>query len=400
MPDSGDPPRQAAAPRRRGRWRRAPGSGRGTLRDLLRERHGNVAVVLAVALPAVFAFAALSIDMSYAYWMRNKVQITASTAALAAASQLPDQAEVIATARTFAEKNMATGRHGIVMQDSDVVLGNWDEDSLAFTPAATPFNAVQVTARRTGDNGNALDLFLSPVIGKSSTDISASAIAVFGSRTVWDVVVVQDVTVSFAGEIDEARVADVSLLSCIRNNLLGSQVGLAAFTGVAHNIEDILPVGEDEDYQTLQQAIDGFQTCDQPDAIAECSGTHIAAGIEKAIELFANPLYEPASGEVQKAIVLVSGGVPNPGGPNEGLSVLEMMNMAIDQANAAAAQDISVYAVYLEQDEFSQDAALAQEFFPNLIRGQGVFEYTTDPDDLETLLSGICEDRLALRLVE
>ncbi len=398
MPESGG--RVQGAPRAGRRASRASGIGCGRIRAFLGDRHGNVAVVLAVALPAVFAFAALSIDLSYAYWMRNKVQVTASTAALAAASQLPDQAQAITTAKTFAAKNMATGQHGLVMQDSDVVLGHWDEDSRAFTAADTPFNAVKVTARRTEANGNPLDLFLSPVIGKSSADISASAIAVSSTRSVWDVVVVQDLTRSFSAEIDEARVANVSLLSCIRDNLLNSQVGLAAYTGDAHDIEDILPVGVQEDYETLERAIEDLRTCDQPASVAECSGTHIAAGIRQAVELFANPLYTPGAGDVQKAIVLVSDGIPSPGGPTEGLSSEQMMSMAVTQADAAARADISVYAVYLEQNEFSEDAVTAQNFFPQLIRGEGVFEFTTDPNDLADLLSGICEDRLALRLVE
>ena len=57
----------------------------------------------------------------------------------------------------------------------------------------------------------------------------------------------------------------------------------------------------------------------------------------------------------------------NPGrsGCDLGLSAEQMMSMAVAQADAAARADISVYAVYLEQDEFSEDAVAAHLYEPS-----------------------------------
>ncbi|MGH8597847.1 MAG: TadE/TadG family type IV pilus assembly protein, partial [Gammaproteobacteria bacterium] len=58
------------------------------LTDLLRDRCGIVAVVMAASLPVFLGFLALSIDMGYAYWMRNMLEVTAESAALAATAQV------------------------------------------------------------------------------------------------------------------------------------------------------------------------------------------------------------------------------------------------------------------------------------------------------------------------
>ena len=60
---------------------------------------------------------------------------------------------------------------------ADVEPGSWDGENRVFTAGGTPTNAVRTTARRSQANGNPLGLFFARVIGISTSDVSAFAIA-------------------------------------------------------------------------------------------------------------------------------------------------------------------------------------------------------------------------------
>ena len=166
---------------------------------------GAVYIWTAFGIIAMIGFGGLAIDMSYAYSTRNMLQVTASSAALAAAPELPDQGQAIAKALEYVEENMPSANHGAVLVNSDVVFGNWDSLTETWTPGAAPVNALEVTTRRSTDNGNRLDLFLSPILGLGFLDMEASAVAYAKAATAWDVVIVQDVTGTFTEEIGDAR---------------------------------------------------------------------------------------------------------------------------------------------------------------------------------------------------
>ncbi len=185
------------------------GTKRGSL-AMWRDQDGISAIVFAIFLPALVAFTALAIDMSYAYWTRTQLQHAASSAALAGASQLNvDEATVKAEAIVYANINLPTAQNGTTLVAADVILGNWDPDcaavavgavahALCFTPMGTTggpgiacnnpvpqetndncltIDAVRATTRRAQLNGNPLNLFLSHVIGLAQTDINTTAIA-------------------------------------------------------------------------------------------------------------------------------------------------------------------------------------------------------------------------------
>ena len=108
------------------------------LRQFSRDRCGVVAVMTAVSLPVFVGFSALAIDLSYAYLIRNQLQITADSSALAGVSQVQlDEATVKAEAMEFAQLNMATNPHGNVLVANDIIIGHWDPDSRTFTPTGT-----------------------------------------------------------------------------------------------------------------------------------------------------------------------------------------------------------------------------------------------------------------------
>ncbi len=174
------------------------------LTRMARDDSGVVAVVVVICMPLLLGLGALSIDMSYAYWTRTQLQHTASSAALAGASQLADLVDAEAAAKAeafvFANANMATARFGTTLLAPDVTLGNWDAPTRTFTPmgglSAVGYacnnpvaqetggwgnclwiNAVDATTRTAQANGNPLNLFLASVLGMAQTDVNTAAIA-------------------------------------------------------------------------------------------------------------------------------------------------------------------------------------------------------------------------------
>ncbi len=184
---------------------------------LWRDSDGVVVVMLVAMLPALVAFAALAIDMSYAYWLRTQLQHAASAAALAGVQGIVDgdpdngmapdgvadnDAYRVAAIR-YAYKNMTENRFGRVISSScgiydsaadtvggsaecaDIKVGNWNPDAEVFTAwddagfelATMSLDAVRVWTRKAQSNGNPFDLFFGPALGFTETDISTVAVA-------------------------------------------------------------------------------------------------------------------------------------------------------------------------------------------------------------------------------
>ena len=157
--------------------RKKPFQSKQIAEEFARCDSGGIAVLMAAGLAVLIGAAAIAIDLSYAYVERNRLQIAADTAALAAANELPDESAARAAAQDFAARNMPDEGHGDVLMESDVAIGVWDSSNRTFTADATPPNAVRVSTRRTEANGNALGLFFGRALGIGSLDLSASAIA-------------------------------------------------------------------------------------------------------------------------------------------------------------------------------------------------------------------------------
>ncbi len=344
------------------------------------KRRGAVAVFVVVTLVALFGFTALTIDVGYLYNVRAELQNTADAAALAGAQLLPDEAAARETAREYANRNNAS-----VVNDADVVLGNWSWTATAFTPNGTPVNAVHVLGQRSTQNGNPVQLFFAPLLGVSNANVSASATAAYGRAKRWDVVIVQDVTGSFADEIDEARAADQGLLDCIRENAPDTYLGLVTFTGYGwlnsglKNVED--------NYSALSSSIGSIKKCGSS-GMPPCSGTNIGAGIDKAMPLL------PES-DRPRAMIIVSDGMPQSSLP--GYSDDDLADWAIASANQAHAEGISIFTLFYSGNDGREGA---DEFLAGLIRGDGTSHETPDPAEMATELAEICREGMTLMLVE
>ncbi len=146
-------------------------------RDLWPDRRGSIAPIGAMSLLFVIGFAALALDMGQIYIVKNRLQGTADSSALAGASQLPDQTAMVLKAQEYAEKNMPAADYGTVLASADVVAGNWDPGTRTFAAGLAPLDAVRATTRQESASGNAAPVFLGQVFGLTGYDLIATSIA-------------------------------------------------------------------------------------------------------------------------------------------------------------------------------------------------------------------------------
>ena len=173
-----------------------------------------------------------------------------------------------------------------------------------------------------------------------------------------------------------------------------SLVGMVTFTGVS---QDYSPFDTmDAGYDDLSTAIDGLDSCGNY-GMPACSGTHVGAGMERAMEMFtavddADP--DRKDGSV-RAMVILGDGAPNASGPNSHLTNQDLINHANGVADKAEDSDISIYTIFY--DEKNDDAGAT--FFEDLVRGEGEALRTPDSADLPELFASLCA-KLPLRLVQ
>jgi hypothetical protein len=151
---------------------------------------------VAVSLTVILGFAALAIDLGVLYVTRAELQRAADAGALAGAScyytdagLAQDITELIymidERARSSSVLNR-TLREGTLLDDTDIVIGTYDHQytwASLDTSGAAPFNAVNVTTRRTEGSANgSVVLFFARVFGISQSGVVADAIAVADDR--------------------------------------------------------------------------------------------------------------------------------------------------------------------------------------------------------------------------
>jgi Flp pilus assembly protein TadG len=162
---------------------------------------GAVAVMVALTLPVLLGFAALTIDIGQALVAKNELQDVADAGALAGARRLgvtyaggpggnpppmtiqqqqnftlTDPSQIRNSAKEVAALNYAAGT-SITLLDSDIRIGQWNGVTKTFTTTNTLPNAVRVTARRDGSANFPISTFLASMWGINNVNVSASATA-------------------------------------------------------------------------------------------------------------------------------------------------------------------------------------------------------------------------------
>ncbi|MCH8912197.1 MAG: hypothetical protein IIA33_01390 [Planctomycetes bacterium] len=152
-------------------------------------RRGTVVVFTAVSFTVLIGFAALAIDVGYAYSVQAQLQRNADAAALAGAIVLTSDkmltpsydptSDVISEVDSYAALNISGGVAPVIA-GSDIIVGfinDLRDPTETINPSATPFNAVQVMVRLEDNNNGELPLFFASIFGFSSVPLRAVAMA-------------------------------------------------------------------------------------------------------------------------------------------------------------------------------------------------------------------------------
>jgi len=149
----------------------------------------------------------LAVDYGRVQLVKTELQRVADAAARYAVVGLKSAGGVSAAqsnAQKAANDNLADGTPVQLDLNADVEFGQWVKGTMTFTPLAGPArasaNSIRVTARRTGARGNAVPLLFARLVGASSCDIAASAIAFRNSG--YTLVGINSVSLSGVGLID------------------------------------------------------------------------------------------------------------------------------------------------------------------------------------------------------
>ena len=262
---------------------------------------GSATLVVVVGLPTFVLLLILVLDLGVAFVGRAQLQKVSDNGARAALTESTrtgrQGAESIA--QELARGSTVVGGGVALNAQLDVQWGTFDFRTLEFTAVAgsggPPPQAIRVTARRTGDSpSGALSGIMGPI------DVAASAVASYRCR---DVVLVQDVSVSFSEELAQAKEALLRVADSLAVSSPGTtRVGLVSFQTRA-SVE--LPLSEvPQQALRLNSEIQALSTCaDQ----AICVGTNVGDGLNRAIRMLES---SPPACEADRLIILVSDGAP------------------------------------------------------------------------------------------
>ena len=143
---------------------------------IAKDEHGNIAAIVGLLMTVLAGSGAVMVDLGRAHALRADLEATADAAALAAAARLPDMKRARAVAVDYARKNMPVAEYGEVLRPEDIVFGTWDPNTRALDTNKAG-NAVRVTARIGGPNGNAVPTMLAGILGVAEIELEHSATA-------------------------------------------------------------------------------------------------------------------------------------------------------------------------------------------------------------------------------
>ena len=137
------------------------------------------------ALVAMMMFTSLGVDVARVQVAKTELRRTADAAARYAASNIPNGVtSVQSAAKTEASANTADGS-AVTLQNSDIEFGTWDTTARTFTVLTgtnrSNANAIRITAQCSAARGTGVSLSFARILGRSTCDVSAQAIAMYVS---------------------------------------------------------------------------------------------------------------------------------------------------------------------------------------------------------------------------
>lgn len=370
-----------------------------------RSRSGSFVVIAGVALVVFLGFGALAIDLAWLRLVRLQSQNAADAGAHAALVELK-RSQDTSTARSVAEAVVAmnsVGGRAARLDPQHTRFGAWDFPSRSFTIGDDYVNSVEVQVERSGAASlGPVDLWLSAVL-PSGHSWGVADRAATGALRPREIVVVQDVTGSFAQEIDLARIADLALLDYMHESgFPDDRIGMTVFTGGA---ELWTPLGDVRDtYGSVYSQWDTLDWCDKDndpdgsengnDHMLDCrtggDGTDQGTGIDLAVDT----LLASSRDHALKVIVLVSDGRPQCY-DNPSCSAADRWNSGVLAAARARDNDISIFSVSFNESYNATQSA----YLESLATGYGQFYETPDEHELPDILETVARN-IPIALVE
>ncbi len=134
-------------------------------------------VYTVIAMMTVIAVMSLAVDIGRAQLAKTELQRAADAAARYGVTAADiSTATVRSRAKEAAEDNLVNGA-SLTLQNSDIERGYWTGS--AFTTSTTSTRAVRITARLANSRGTGLDLILAKVVGRTTIDMVARAVATY-----------------------------------------------------------------------------------------------------------------------------------------------------------------------------------------------------------------------------
>jgi hypothetical protein len=372
--------------------------------------------MMAICMTVFFGMAALGLDLASARYARLQLENATDAAAHAALVRLRATGSLSAAssmAMSVAAANRVWGK-SFTIRTSDITYGGWDFQHKIFTPGVSPPNAVQINGLRSALAGadGAINLTFARALGHATMNLTDQGTAAYRIRSI---VVAQDITGSFADNIDNARDADLTLLDQMHAYQIPSdQIGMQVFTGAGTEWTPLTNVSTGYAAVRTQWLGDGLSTydstktsgltvCNKLDLdpaygapydhawMPACStggdGTNQGAAIQAAT----NQLLAHSTPYETRVIVLITDGIPTcctTTGPVVSCSstsacAASLAQQGVDMADAAAAAGISIFTV-----SFGADPAQAA-YNASLARGIGTAYNTPDSTQLSTILAEI-----------
>lgn len=422
-------------PKRRGAWWRR----RVTRGERHRRRRASTTVFVAAAIPTLLVVGGLTIDQSYEYYRYQLLKRTAQAAALAAETNLSSyftaggtysassMSTINSAVNTIVADTMPSTQYGAVVTTttsnttSGVQIGTWNNTTKTFTATTTNPNAVQVTAVNTAANGNAVPTFMSGIVGKSSVDMTTTAVASYGNGLSgaggFNTIILNDLSMSFSSEIPDQRAADVAILNCVSAGTNGNgNVGLTAFVGHAQTLYALAP-STAANISAMTTYIDGTLNYCGKTGMPACSGSNVAAGLYSAI----TQLQTAGLANKSSNIILITDGVPNADSityakadgtyptPTSSSPVCStkctdanLWTMAQDQAAYAKSLGINISTVYYSGDTTgSSTIATYSADLASLVTGTGIALVAPSTATIDTSFAKFCSSMgSAVKLVQ
>lgn len=384
------------------RRQRASGRGAGS-------RRGNYAVLFGVSMTVLLGMGALAVDTAMLSYAGLQSQAIADAGAHAALVQLRENGQV-EDARAFAtqivNENQLMGQAAQV-EEEDIVFGTWSYDDRAFDADGEWVNSVQVTIRKTQDSPNGpVATTLMKLFGVQYNEIESTSPSV-GALRFREIVVVQDVTGSFADEIELAKEANLTLLNFLADNPQpGDRIGMVTFVGDAELWTPLTYI--EDDYAGVYSQWDTLDWCDRSyypwyyygppyyHAVPQMmgcntgqsgatwyydSGTNQGSGLNAAVDAL---LDSDTDDHALKTIILLSDGRPQCI-PSDAACDTSISLEGLDAADYAADNNISIYSVSYNETY----SAVQSSYMESLTRGYGFFRETPDPEELPAILEDI-----------